>query len=98
MTSAPEHLYNLYLTHDIVQTGTQLALFYTLTGDTLIAGAGQADGNYIPNVYQKSYGQKQCELCPAGTYGDARARSSCKVCPVGTFNPETGSTSAMACQ
>ncbi|MGA1606926.1 MAG: TonB-dependent receptor domain-containing protein [Planctomycetota bacterium] len=62
MTSAPEHLYNLYLTHDIVQTGTQLALFYTVTGDTLIAGAGQADGNYIPNVYQKSYGQLNFSL------------------------------------
>jgi hypothetical protein len=45
-----------------VQTGTQLALFYTVTGDTLIAGAGQADGNYIPNVYQKSYGQLNFSL------------------------------------
>lgn len=56
MTNAPEHLYNFFATYDIEQTGTQLALFYTITGDTLVAGAGQAGGNFVPDVYAKQYG------------------------------------------
>jgi outer membrane receptor protein involved in Fe transport len=55
MTNAPEYLYNFYLTYDIAATDTQLALFYTVTGDTLLAGAGQADGNYVPNVYAEDF-------------------------------------------
>jgi TonB-dependent receptor len=51
MTSAPEHLYNLFLTWDIEPTGTQLGLFYTVTGDTLVAGAGESNGRYIPTVF-----------------------------------------------
>ncbi len=54
MTAAPEHLYNLYLTWDLDRT--KLALFYTVTGDTLVAGAGQSDGNFVPDVYAKEYG------------------------------------------
>lgn len=50
-TGAPEHLYNFYLTFDLPETGTRAGLFYTVQGDTLIAGAGQARGNFIPNVY-----------------------------------------------
>lgn len=56
MTNAPEHLYNFYVTYDIPETGTQLALFYTIQGDTLVAGAGEADGNFIPSVYAKEFG------------------------------------------
>lgn len=55
-TNAPDHLYNLYLNYDIPNTGTRLSLFYTVRGDTLIAGANQEDGNYVPNVYEKEYG------------------------------------------
>jgi outer membrane receptor protein involved in Fe transport len=55
MTNAPEYLYNFYLTYDIAATDTQLALFYTVTGDTLLAGAGQADGNFVPNVYAQDF-------------------------------------------
>ena len=51
MTDAPEHLYNLFLTWDVEATGTQLGLFYTITGDTLIAGAGESNGRYVPSVY-----------------------------------------------
>jgi TonB-dependent receptor len=57
MVNAPEYLYNLNLTYDIQKTGTQLGLFYTVQGDTLVAGAGvSGDGYYIPNVYAKEYG------------------------------------------
>jgi outer membrane receptor protein involved in Fe transport len=56
MTNAPEHLYNIYLTYDLPATGTQLSLFYTVQGDTLLAGAGQSDGNFIPSVYAKEFG------------------------------------------
>lgn len=55
MTNAPEYLYNLYGTYDIEATGTQLALFYTVQGDTLVAGAGQDDGNFVPSVYANDY-------------------------------------------
>jgi hypothetical protein len=56
MTNAPEYLYNLYVTYDIEPTGTSTALFYTVTGDTLLAGAAQSGGNYIPDVYAEEYG------------------------------------------
>jgi outer membrane receptor protein involved in Fe transport len=58
MTDAPEYLFNLFATYDLSQmglTGTQIGLFYTMKGDALVAGAGQKDGNYIPNVYDKAY-------------------------------------------
>jgi outer membrane receptor protein involved in Fe transport len=56
MTNAPDHLYNVYLTYDIANTGTQFALFYTIKGDTLVAGAGEAGGSFVPSVYEKEYG------------------------------------------
>ncbi|MGQ0552975.1 MAG: TonB-dependent receptor domain-containing protein [Planctomycetota bacterium] len=56
MTNAPEHLYNLYLTYELPGIDSQIALFYTLTGDTLVAGAGQANGNFVPDVYAQEYG------------------------------------------
>ncbi len=56
MTNAPEYLYNLYMTYDIQDIGTKLGLFYTVRGDTLVAGAGVDDARFIPNVYEKEYG------------------------------------------
>lgn len=56
MSHAPDHLYNLFVTYDSPPTGTQIALFYTVQGDTLVAGAGQANGHFVPNVYEKEYG------------------------------------------
>lgn len=56
MTNAPEYLYNLNVTYDIEETGTQVGLFYTVKGDTLVAGAGQASGNFIPSVYETEFG------------------------------------------
>lgn len=55
MTNAPEFLYNIFTTYDIERTGTQLALFYTVRGDMLIAGAADS-GSYMPSVYEKEYG------------------------------------------
>jgi outer membrane receptor protein involved in Fe transport len=55
-TGAPEHLYNLYVTYDVEHTGTQFAIFYTVKGDTLVAGAGEANGNFVPSIYEKEYG------------------------------------------
>ncbi|HMS15305.1 MAG TPA: TonB-dependent receptor [Planctomycetota bacterium] len=56
MTNAPEHLFNFYLTYDVPDTGTQFGLFYTIRGDTLIAGSGEALGNYVPSIYQTEFG------------------------------------------
>jgi hypothetical protein len=56
MTFAPEHIYNLYTTYDAESLGTKFALFYTVVGDTLVAGAGAASGNFIPDIYAKEYG------------------------------------------
>ena len=55
MTGAPRHLYNLYTTYDIAPTGTQLSAFYTVQGDTLVAGAGESNGNFVPNIYAKEF-------------------------------------------
>lgn len=55
MTNAPEHLYNLYLTWDVPDSGAQFGLFYTVQGDTLVAGAGESDGNFVPSVYAREY-------------------------------------------
>ncbi|MDZ4773407.1 MAG: TonB-dependent receptor [Planctomycetota bacterium] len=56
MTDAPEHLYNFYVTYDIESTKTQFALFYTVQGDTLVAGAANVANNFVPSVYAKEYG------------------------------------------
>jgi outer membrane receptor protein involved in Fe transport len=56
MTNAPEFLYNLYMTYDLEQTGTHLGLFYTVRGDTLIAGEGVEGSKFVPSVYETEYG------------------------------------------
>ncbi len=63
-TGAPEHLYNLYLTFDFPLSGTQFAIFYTVRGDTLIAGAAQdsTGQNFIPSIYAKEYGTLNLSL------------------------------------
>lgn len=55
MTNAPKFLYNAFVTYDVPDIGTQLGVFYTVQGDTLVAGAGQSVGNYVPNVYARQY-------------------------------------------
>lgn len=56
MRGAPEYLFNGSLSYTIEPTGTQLNLFYTQKGDTLIAGEASLDG-YAPNVYAKEHGE-----------------------------------------
>lgn len=56
MTDAPEYLYNLYLTYDLPTAGTRASLFYTVQGDTLIAGAGESNGNFVPDIYATEFG------------------------------------------
>lgn len=56
MTDAPEYLYNLFCTYESSFTGTGVGLFYTVTGDRLIAGAGVSEGNFVPNVYATEFG------------------------------------------
>jgi outer membrane receptor protein involved in Fe transport len=57
-TNAPAYLYNLFLTYETESLGTQVGLFYTVQGDTLIA-AGGTEGNtvlFVPDIYQKAFG------------------------------------------
>jgi len=59
MTNAPEYLYNVFMTYDLSKLGlpdTKLAAFYTVRGDTLVLGAGQTRGKFVPSVYEKEYG------------------------------------------
>jgi len=55
MTGTPDHLFNLYATYDLALTGTRFGVFFTVKGDTLVAGAAQAKGNYVPDVYARQY-------------------------------------------
>lgn len=56
MMNAPEYLYNIYGMYDIERIGAQIGLFYTVKGDTLVVGAGNINGNYVPDVYATEYG------------------------------------------
>jgi outer membrane receptor protein involved in Fe transport len=56
MTNAPAYLYNLFLTYDIACTGTHFGIFYTVQGDTLLAGAAQSMGNFVPSIYATEFG------------------------------------------
>jgi len=56
MMNAPEHLYTVYSTYDFERFGTQIGLFYTVKGDTLVTGAGNRNGNYVPDIYATEYG------------------------------------------
>jgi TonB-dependent receptor len=55
MVGAPEYLYNIYLTYDYEPFDTQIGLFYTVKGDTLVVGAGNRNGNYVPDVYATEF-------------------------------------------
>jgi len=56
MTNAPEHLYNVYLSYDLPDQLTTASLFYTVTGDTLVAGDGVSNTDFVPAVYAEQYG------------------------------------------
>jgi len=64
-TNAPEYLYNLYLTWELEESDTQVGLFWSVQGDTLLSGASVASGGntiVVPNVYQKTYGSLNLSL------------------------------------
>ncbi len=65
MTNAPEHLYNIYLTYNFGGTRTEAALFYTVKGDTLVAGAAADDNNFVPSLYEKETGTLNFSLSRA---------------------------------
>ena len=55
MTNAPERLYNIFVTYDHEDTETQLALFYTVRGDTLVAGPSIAASEFVPSIYEQEF-------------------------------------------
>ncbi|HEX5052118.1 MAG TPA: TonB-dependent receptor [Planctomycetota bacterium] len=55
MTNAPDYLYNLFLTYDLQATGTGLAAFYTVQGDTLVSGPGPSNDFFVPATYLTAY-------------------------------------------
>ena len=61
MLNAPEFLYNLYTTYDLAGLGTKIGLFYTVKGDTLLAGPSTY-GEYVPSVYATEYGTLNLSL------------------------------------
>ncbi|MEO0481637.1 MAG: TonB-dependent receptor [Planctomycetota bacterium] len=68
-TGAPEFLYNLYSTYSVPFLETQIGLFYTVTGDTLVSGFGFNRGNLVPNVYQAEFGTLNLTVTqPLGDY------------------------------
>lgn len=65
MTNAPEYLYNLFFIYRFAKLGlpgTSLGVFYTVRGDTLVAGAGVSKNNFVPSVYETEYGSLNATL------------------------------------
>jgi hypothetical protein len=56
MMNAPQHLYNFNLTYEHEEYGTQIGLFYTVRGDTLVEGGVALSNSYVPDVYEEEYG------------------------------------------
>lgn len=65
--NSPEFLFNANLIYEIETTGTKIGLFYTITGDTLIAGENRGfndtrlapvpNGELTPGIYAKQFDQ-----------------------------------------
>ena len=69
MTNAPSSLFNFFVTWDNKPTATQASLFYTLQGDSLVAGATVDDPFYVPNIYATSFGTLNFSLTQEITEG-----------------------------
>lgn len=69
MTNAPSSLFNFFLTYDNKETHTQAGLFYTLQGDTLLAGATVDDPYFVPSIYAASFGTLNFSLTQEITDG-----------------------------
>jgi len=58
MLNAPDMLVNLFAVFRNEETGTDIGLFYTIRGDTLVAGSSptaSATADFVPNVYETQY-------------------------------------------
>lgn len=64
-TGAPEFLFNSFWTYDVEETDTQLGVFWTIRGDTLVAGANDAGGNFVPSIYEKQFATVNFSLTQA---------------------------------
>jgi len=56
MTATPDYLMNVSATYDYDEWGTQLGIFYTMKGDSLISGANPHTNLLTPAIYQIGYG------------------------------------------
>jgi hypothetical protein len=56
MMGAPRYLYNLNLTYEHAKYHTQVGLFYTVRGDTLVEGGVAVGNGFLPDVYAQPYG------------------------------------------
>jgi len=56
MTATPDYLMNVSATYDYDDWGTQLGIFYTMKGDSLISGANPHTNLLTPAIYQIGYG------------------------------------------
>jgi outer membrane receptor protein involved in Fe transport len=56
MVGTPEFLVNLNATYDVEPLGTQLGLFYTWKGETLVTASYIEGGVLNPDIYQQPYG------------------------------------------
>ncbi|MBL9077491.1 MAG: TonB-dependent receptor [Planctomycetes bacterium] len=55
MTSTPDYLTNWFLTWELPSTGTQMGLFYTVQGETLLQGSGPSSSGIVPATYLKQF-------------------------------------------
>lgn len=58
MLNAPAYLVNLFAVYSNEDTGTEVGLFYTMRGDTLVAGASPAltsVSSFTPNLFEAPY-------------------------------------------
>lgn len=58
MLNAPDMLLNFFAVFRNEETGTDVGLFYTIRGDTLVAGSSPSAGpssNFVPNIFETQY-------------------------------------------
>ena len=64
-TNAPEYLYNLYMLYNfgkLGSPGTDASIFYTVRGDTLIAGSSAINKRFVPSVYETEFATLNASL------------------------------------
>jgi len=56
MTNTPERLMNFFLTYQIEQIGTEIGIFYTITGESLVSGADPGNaGAFSPSIFAREF-------------------------------------------